>query len=203
MWLIILSTEPGAFRLDERRWEDRKTILITAPKSVPVGTQQIPPNRLNCLAGRIKLTLKSAGIKNSPIRQAQNPRCRLLLSIPASGSRVSFKGRQVPVTSGQEVFEEVALGWLRGDPEFSCPLWVSLAAPRPPGQVSPRRGRLAARGRARVDARSASSRGRWLRSVGTRPASGPGRSSNFYLLTKPECFPHLEGQRPLLTHPAS
>lgn len=43
MWVIILSTEPGAFRLDERRWEDRKTILITAPKSVPVGAQQIPP----------------------------------------------------------------------------------------------------------------------------------------------------------------
>lgn len=163
MWVIILSTEPGAFRLDERRWEDRKTILITAPKSVPVGAQQIPPPaRMNCLAGRIKLTLKSAGIKNSPSRQAQNPHGWLLLSIPASGSRVSFKGRQVPVTSGQEVFEEVALGWLRGDPEFSCPLWVSLAAPRPPGQVSPRRGRLAARGRARVDARSASSWGRWL-----------------------------------------
>lgn len=48
------------------------------------------------------------------------------------------------MTSGQEVFEEVALGWLRGDPKFSCPLWVSLAAPRPLGQVSPTRG--AARG---------------------------------------------------------
>lgn len=73
MWFILLSTEPGAFRLDERRWEDRKTILITAPKSVPVGAQQIPPTRVNCLAGRIKLSLKRAGIKNSLSRQAQNP----------------------------------------------------------------------------------------------------------------------------------
>lgn len=32
MWFIILSTEPGAFRLDERRWGgggDRKIILIS------------------------------------------------------------------------------------------------------------------------------------------------------------------------------
>ncbi|CAO2611641.1 hypothetical protein LEMLEM_LOCUS15241 [Lemmus lemmus] len=103
------------------------------------------------------------------------PRCRLLLSISASGSHVSFKGRQVPVTSGQEVFEEVALGWLRGDPEFSCPLWVSLAAPRPLGQVSPRRGWLAARGRARVDARSASSPGSVAEIGGdtTRQRAGP------------------------------
>lgn len=82
------------------------------------------------------------------------------------------------MTSGQEVFEEVALGWLRGDPEFSCPQRVSLAAPRPLGQVSPTRGRLAARGRARV--------GRALRlSPGSAAAVGadppPGRAAATFI----------------------
>lgn len=53
---------------------DRKIILIST-KSVPVGAQQISPTRVNCLAGRIKLSLKSARIKNSPSHQAQNPVC--------------------------------------------------------------------------------------------------------------------------------
>lgn len=204
MWFIILSTEPGAFRLDEWRWwwwwggqEDNSYQYQVSPSG---GSADFPhPCELPSWSDQAQ----PEKCQDKELSEPPSPEPSLLLSILASGSHVSFKGRQVPVTSGQEVFEEVALGWLRGDPEFSCPLWVSLAAPRPLGQVSPRRGRLAARGRARVDARSASSRGLWLRSVGTRPASGPGRSSNFYLLTKPECFLHLEGQQPLLTHPAS
>lgn len=81
----------------------------------------------------------------------------------------------MPVTSGQEVFEEVALGWLRGDPEFSCPQRVSLAAPRPSGQVSPTRGRLEARGWARPGARSASPPGPGLHRAwcGGDPRAGP------------------------------
>lgn len=76
MWFIILRSEPGTFRLDEWRWQDRKAIHITVPKSVLACSADAP--LASCLASRIKLSLKSALVKNLRATRSRTP-SRLLL----------------------------------------------------------------------------------------------------------------------------